>query len=84
MDMLDDVSESVEKKFKDVEISSIGAPVIAVGNATQIKKDSFFAVCLGVILIFLILYYSFRRWEDILWIVVSIVFGWLLAICVFA
>ena len=84
VDMLDDVSESVEKKFKDVEISSIGAPVIAVGNATQIKNDSFFAVCLSVILIFLILYYSFRRWEDILWIGVSIIFGWLLAIGVFA
>ena len=84
VDMLDDVSESVEKRFKDVEISSIGAPVIAVGNATQIKNDSLFSVCLSVILIFLILYYSFRRWEDILWIGVSIIFGWLLAIGVFA
>lgn len=84
VDMLDGVSKSVETKFKDVEISSVGAPVIAVGNATQIKKDSLLAVCLSVVLIFLILYYSFRRWGDIIWIGLSIAFGWLLAIGSFA
>lgn len=84
VDMLDCASESVKEKYKDVAISSIGAPVIAVGNATQIKNDSLLAVSLSVILIFLILYYSFRRWEDIIWIGVSIVFGWLLAIGSFA
>lgn len=84
VDMLDVVSLSVKEKFKGVEISSIGAPVIAVGNATQIKNDSFWAVSLSIILIFLILYYSFRRWGDILWIGASITFGWLLAIGSFA
>lgn len=74
------VSDSIMSRYKGVEISCIGAPVIAVSNASQIKKDSILAVSLSVILIFIILFYSFRRWRDIWLIGLSIAFGWIVAV----
>ena len=80
VDLLDRVSADVMASYPGVNVSSIGAPVIAVGNASRIKTDSILAVSLSVLLIFGILYYSFRRWNDIGWIGVSVVFGWVVAL----
>lgn len=55
----------------------LGSPVIAVGNARQIKHDSFLAISLSVLLITLLLLYSFPRKRDILLIALSVGFGWL-------
>ena len=65
----------------------LGAPVVAVGNARQIKRDSLMAIGLSIILITLLLLYSFPRRRDILLIAFSVAFGWLcgmamLRICV--
>ena len=58
----------------------MGAPLIAVTNATQIKKDSILAISLALLLIGLLLVFTYKRFSDILWIVVSITFGWLFAV----
>lgn len=77
---LNNVGNQVSSKFIGVKVSCIGAPVIAVTNASQIKEDSILAVSLSIILIFIVLYYSFRRLKDLGWIAVSIIFGWLVAL----
>lgn len=74
------VSDSIMTAYDGVEISHIGAPIIAVSNASQIKKDSILAVSLSVVLIFAVLFYSFRRWRDIWLIGLSIAFGWIVAL----
>ena len=78
--LLDDASDKVMAQCPNISISYIGAPVIAVGNAQQIKSDSLLAVVLSIVLIFSVLYYSFRNWKDIGWIGLSIGFGWLFAL----
>jgi len=77
---LDSIAKVIETEFPEIEVSSIGAPIIAAGNANQIKRDSAFAVILSVILILALLIYHYRRWSDIAWIVVSLGFGWLMAL----
>lgn len=79
-DLIQSVSDSIMAAYDGVEISHIGAPIIAVGNASQIKQDSILAVSLSVILIFAVLLYSFRRWRDIWLIGLSIAFGWVVAV----
>jgi len=79
-ELIDVVIHKTEKLHSDVNISAIGAPLIAVANSQQIKKDSFLAVSLAVILIFAILIFSFRRFDDLFWIGASILFGWFFAL----
>src|SRR5699024_11188890 len=57
--LLNNVADTVKERYPGTEISSIGASVIAVGNASQIKSDSLLAVTLSVFLIFAVLFYSF-------------------------
>lgn len=82
--LLDDCMEEVRSSCPSLEISAIGAPLIAVTNAQQIKSDSQLAVALAVVLILLILFYSFRRIGDLAWIGISVLVGWLFALGVIA
>lgn len=78
--MLDSIIVKAEKEYPTLCISAIGAPLIAVTNAQQIKKDSLIAVTIAAILIVLLLARHYRRFSDILWIGVSLAFGWLFAL----
>ena len=62
-----------------VEIRFTGGPVIAVGNAGQIKKDSLLAMSLALVLITGMLFAVFRRAKSLVLIVVAIAWGWLFA-----
>ena len=73
-------SEKVRNEYPGVELNAVGAPLIAVSNAGQIKKDSILAVSIALLLIGLLLAFSYRRFQDIAWIGISIAFGWLFAI----
>lgn len=79
-ELLDTVAELTMQEFSDVEVSSIGGPVIAVANSSRIKKDSIISVAVAAILILLVLYFSFRRFRDIFWIAFSIFCGFALAL----
>ncbi|MBQ8050049.1 MAG: 1-acyl-sn-glycerol-3-phosphate acyltransferase [Bacteroidaceae bacterium] len=79
-DILQTAIDSTEAIYHGVDVSAVGAPLIAVTNARQIKYDSLLAVIVAVVLIFAMLIYSFRRWNDLVWIALSITFGWLFAI----
>ena len=58
-----------------IQVSAVGAPVIAVTNADRIKRDSILAVALAVIGILAVLLISFRRLDYILWIAGTLLFG---------
>ena len=74
---LEDCAREVEDSA--VEIHFTGGPVIAVGNAGQIRKDSLLAMSLALALIVGLLYSVFRRAKSLLLIVVSTAWGWLFA-----
>lgn len=76
---VDSVTRQTMQALPDIEIAITGAPVIAVGNATQIKKDSYWAISIAVTLILLLLVFSFRKVKHLLLIGVAIIFGWLFA-----
>ena len=76
--VLKKLAESVaDEVFREsgVRVSVIGAPVIAVTNAERIKHDSILAVALAVIGILAVLWFSFKRFDYILWIAATLLFG---------
>ena len=66
-------------RFANLQIRFTGGPAIAVGNSSQIKKDSLFSVALAVCLIVLLLFMVFRSAWNLLLIILSIAWGWLFA-----
>lgn len=79
-ELVDEAINRLGTEHPEVSVSAVGAPLIAVTNATQIKKDSMLAISLALLLIGLLLVFTYKRFSDILWIVVSITFGWLFAV----
>ena len=78
------VSEMTEAEHDGVDVFATGGPVVAVGNATRIKKDSILAVALALVLILLVLFLSFRRFADVFWIAVTIIAGSLFSVGIIA
>lgn len=78
-DYVDSVARQTMEAIPDVVVEVTGAPIIAVGNAKQIKTDSVLAIAIAVTLILALLVFSFRSWKSLLLIGVSIVFGWVFA-----
>ena len=76
---LDSTACKTELAHPGVEVAFTGAPVISVDNARRIKSDSKRAIVIAVVLILLLLVYSFRRVKNLLLIGFAIVFGWLFA-----
>ena len=79
-ELVDEAINRLGTEHPEVSVSAVGAPLIAVTNAAQIKKDSILAISLALLLIGLLLVFTYKRFSDILWIVVSITFGWLFAV----
>ena len=77
--MLQQVCDSVGNAYPDVSIHLTGGPVIAVGNAQQIKKDSIISITFAVILILFLLWLVFRNVRNLMLIAVTIGWGWLFA-----
>ncbi len=77
--MLETCANKAISGQKNIDIHIIGAPVIAVANATQIKSDSIMAVLISVTLILALLLFSFRSFRNLLLIALSISWGWLFA-----
>ena len=77
---LKDVKEATAADFPSVTITSTGGPEVAAENASRIKKDSLFALIVAALLIGLILWLSYKRIADVLWIFISIAAGALFAL----
>lgn len=73
--LLQEVSHKTQLDAPDIRVFATGGPLVAVENASRIKKDSLLAVAIAVLLIGLVLWLSFRRFSDVLWIGVTILFG---------
>ena len=84
VELINKVVEQTEATSPDVHISAVGAPTIAVTNAQQIKKDSLLSVSLALVLIFGILMFTMARKRNLLWLGISILFGWIFALAVIA
>lgn len=67
-------------KIDGITAEHIGAPSIAVGNATRIKRDSILALSLALLLITILLYFTLKSLRDLLLIVATLAFGWLCGI----
>lgn len=79
VNLIRNVKGDVEQEYSDVEVHIFGGPSIAVGNSERIKTDSILAACIAGILILLLLIYFFRNAKNILLIIVSVGWGWIVA-----
>ena len=79
VEYVDSVVDETMKAVPDVEVAITGAPVIAVGNAEQIKSDSHWAITIAITLILTLLIFAFKKVKNLLLIGASIAFGWLFA-----
>ena len=77
---LENCSGKVKSQYKDIDIRLTGGPVIAVGNASQIKSDSILTITIAVVLILVLLIVSFRNVRNIILIALTIAWGWLFAL----
>lgn len=82
--LLDQVIALTQSEHPEVRISAVGAPTIAVTNAKQIKTDSFLSIALALVFIFGILMFTMARKRNLLWLGISILFGWIFALAVIA
>ncbi len=78
--LLEDCAGKALDGYDGLEIHLIGGPVIAVGNSSRIKADSVLSVLLALLLIVPLLYISFKSIRNISLIVLSIAWGWLVAL----
>lgn len=79
VDMLNECAQKTTRNYANIDIHIIGGPVIAVGNACQIKSDSILSIAISVTLILALLLFSFRNIRNLLLIALSIAWGWLFA-----
>lgn len=70
--------------FPTVKITSTGGPEVAVENSSRIKTDSFLALAVALILICIVLWMSYKRVQDVLWILLSILVGAVFALGIIA
>lgn len=84
VNLIDNVINLTEENHQNVKISAVGAPTIAVTNAQQVKNDSFLSIALAIVLIFSILMFTMARKRNLLWLGISILFGWIFALAVIA
>ena len=84
VDLIDNAINLTENNHPNVKISAVGAPTIAVTNAQQVKNDSFLSIALAIVLIFSILMFTMARKRNLVWLGISILFGWIFALAVIA
>ncbi len=72
---LNAVKASVKAQYPQIEVYSTGGPEVAAENASRIKKDSILALAIAALLICAILWLSYKRFQDVLWIFISIACG---------
>ena len=77
--LLSSCAHQTAEKYPFIDIHFTGGPIIAVGNAKQIKTDSLTALAIAIVIIVLLLFYAFRDIWNILLIVISVAWGWLFA-----
>jgi 1-acyl-sn-glycerol-3-phosphate acyltransferase len=80
IDSIKSFIKEVESQYPDILLSSFGAAEISLSNSTQIRKDTLFSSLPAVIIVFLLLIYTFRSGRKILLVFASVLFGGLFAL----
>jgi len=70
---------SVSAYYPEISVSVFGAPVIAVGNSTQIKRDTWLTALISMVLIVVILWFSIRSVRNLFWMTLTLMFAFLVA-----
>ena len=79
--LIDIAAENTRNIFgKEISIHYYGSVDIAVTNANRIKNDAVLSSVIAIILIFSLLIYAFRDAKNLILMLGSLVFGWLLAL----
>jgi uncharacterized protein len=81
VDQLDELIQQLSRHHTSLQVSYFGAPVVAVGNAQQLRKDSILTVSLVVIFLAIFLIGYFRKKRVPILIFVPVVFGALFSLC---
>ncbi len=84
LDSLNAVKAAVQAEYPSVHIYSTGGPEVAVENSNTIKRDSFLALAIAALLICIVLWLSYKRFQDVLWILICIAFGAVFALGIIA
>lgn len=77
LSILQSCADSTCASLGKLDIHLSGGPAVAVGNASQIKKDSILSITIAVILILVLLIFTFRSAKNLVLIIVSISWGWI-------
>ena len=77
LSILQSCADSTCASLDKLDIHLSGGPAVAVGNASQIKKDSILSISIAVFLILILLIFTFRSVKNLVLIIISISWGWL-------
>src|SRR5688572_21865680 len=81
VNQLDELIQEVSHRNAELQVSYFGAPVVAVGNAQQLRRDSILTVSLVVIFLAIFLVGFFRKKRVPFLIFIPVVFGALFSLC---
>ena len=70
---------SVSADFPEISVSVFGAPVIAVGNSSQIKRDTWLTALISMVLIVVILWFSIRSVRNLFFMTLTLMIAFLVA-----
>lgn len=84
IDLIDNIIRDTKSQLSTTDhhpnIRATGSPVISVGNARRIKRDSIITISIAIIAIALLLFTSLKRKRDIIWMLMTIAFGMVFAL----
>ncbi len=81
VNQLDELIQELSHRHPELQVSYFGAPVVAVGNAQQLRRDSILTVSLVVIFLAIFLVGFFRKKRVPFLIFIPVVFGALFSLC---
>ncbi|MCL2651592.1 MAG: 1-acyl-sn-glycerol-3-phosphate acyltransferase, partial [Candidatus Azobacteroides sp.] len=73
------INQTVVEYENEIKIVPFGTALISITNADQIKNDTLFSVSIALVLILALLFYFFRSFKDLFYIILSVIFGALFA-----
>jgi predicted exporter len=71
----DNIKTVITQSGGKLSVTSFGAAIVGVSNATQIKKDSYISTAISIILIILLLGVFFKSLRSLILLLVPVVFG---------
>ncbi len=81
VEQLDVLIKSLLQHHPQLQVSYFGAPVVAVGNAQQLKRDSMITVSLVVVFLAIFLVGFFRKKRVPILIFIPVLFGAIFSLC---